>query len=66
MFKSKQPIVQGPKQGKTEAVCGMEGKKKVRGFRGFQDQKYLQHEIVIREKAVNNIRKQHGPEQKRK
>ena len=41
-------------------------KKKVRGFRGFQDQKYLLHETAIREKAVNNIRKQHGPEQKRK
>lgn len=43
----------------------MQGKK-VPGFREFQDQKYLQYEIIITEKAVNNIRKQHSPEQKRK
>lgn len=35
------------------------------GFREFQDQKYLQYEITIAEKAVHNIRKQHSSEQKR-
>lgn len=39
---------------------------KIHGFRGFEDQKYLQYEITIPGKAINNIRKQHSPEQKRK
>lgn len=35
------------------------------GFREFLDQKCLQDEISITEKAVNNIREQRSSEQKR-
>lgn len=50
LFKSKQIMIQGLKQGKTEAVHGMEEKQKVHGFRGISGSECLQHEIAMRKK----------------